>query len=142
MEAMVVFAKDDMNFFYSIQDIENFSNEVRSHLKGISMKNLELEKLPAHSLKVNRSMSFQDLMVLSHKYGRPIYKSQYQKRLGEGGWYTQPSLMTSMMKALIPADAEVPESMSESYTIATRPRKTFMIKARSAYNKLLECFKI
>lgn len=122
MEIMVMFIRDDASFFYSIEDVRGFSSEVGSRLKGVSMGDFEPEKMPAHSLKVDESMPYQDLMSISHKYGTPIYKSQFEKNLRRGGWYTQPSLMTSMAKALFPAGSETPES----YMISIRPERKIL----------------
>jgi hypothetical protein len=122
MEAMVTFVNGERTFFYSIEDVEGFSAELDRRLEGTSMGKFDPKKLPAHSLKVGKVMPYQDMMAISHKYGSPMYEGQFKKSLREGGWYTKPSLMTSMAKALVPAGMESPES----YTIAIRPeRKIF-----------------
>ncbi|MBI4894554.1 MAG: hypothetical protein HY833_02365 [Candidatus Aenigmarchaeota archaeon] len=122
MEAMVTFVKGKKTFFYSIEDVAKFSTEVDRRLEGAPLGKFDPRKLPAHSLKVGAALPYQDLMAISHRYGRPIYEGQFKKNLRRGGWYTKPSLTTNMAKALVPAGMESPES----YTIAIRPeRKVF-----------------
>ncbi len=100
MEIMARISDGEKLQDYSIENVEGFVKEITPRLPE-QMIGLDWENLPYHSVEVLSKVPAEDFHYLCEKYEKQIQREEFEKRFGEGEWFTSPSRQTFLVAAKV-----------------------------------------